>query len=191
MAELKQDTFGVNTNFQSITPTKAPDFRADTIKSGIALAEGLGRAAASSAGREAGREVNDFNSQSLAEANRDLDIFEETLDNNITDAEVAAGGTLTTRQVAEIKDETLRNANVKAKGLQQGIISGQLTHLEATARANLEVQKASNSLIGSLFQNEYRNAFSKVTGSPAGSPAVILNKSPAEIQEEANRKAIV
>ena len=190
MAELKQKEFGVKTQFQTITPQKSPDFRADNIKSGLQLASGLLKAEAAEEGREAAKTLSGTD-LSLADVNRNVDIFEESMANNVTDAQVASGGTVTARQIAEIKDATLNQVNLSSRGLQEAINRGVVSHLEASARANVSLQRASNSLVGSLFQDDFRNAFSKVTGNPAGSPALTLTKSPAEVQQEANNKAIV
>jgi len=181
--------FGVETNFQKITPMTKPDSRAENIKSVIDTTTAIGKAEASKQGREDAR--YDTEVQPLREANKDLDLFNEKFAQNLASAEVGPSGQLTQRQVDEIKDDTLRKASFRARGLQAGIDSGQLTHMEASARATLDVQRQSNSLVGSLFQDQYRNAYGKITGNPAGSPANTLNKSPKEIQAEANRKAQV
>ncbi len=180
MAELRQKSVGVDTQFQNITPTKKADTREQQFQ---AISKGVSEAGGELAKAQGESDANDFAGtfQTGREVKADRDLFITDVDVNTAQAEMRKGDFLTKEEEGFIREDTLNTASLTAKGLQDAYNRGLISKLEATSRANMEIQSMSNSLLGSLFQKEYQNAFSGITGNPSGSPATIFNDSPAHI----------
>jgi len=114
MAELKQESFGVNTQFQSITPVKKVDNSAERIKI-------IGDAAISVAGQAAKSDAKEQAAEfaGVGESARDrkasVDLFEQDLQDRLNSAGEEVEGPISEEEMGFLRDEALRDANLTAR----------------------------------------------------------------------------
>ena len=169
-----------NTQFTQVKPRARPDVRGEQLSTLIKGGAIAGKAFAKSAGAElAGGD------KTREQINLQADIAETELDNRITDAMVAGGGTIQERTQEEVKDKALSEFATNDRTLLELRDRGVISTLEARGRRQLNLQRALSNPINAIFKGEFMNAASSLTGGAKGAVAEAFPFTPAELKQQA------
>lgn len=186
MADFSTKLSDPNTQFTQVKARQRPDSRQEQLNSLVGIGTALGKASA----REAGAEFTGGD-LTQAEVNTQADAAEADLDNQITDAMVAGGGTLQgsigdqERTQREIKDASLTEFAQNDRVLLELRDRGSISTIEARGRRQLNLKRALSNPINALFKGEFMNAAKSLTGGAKGAVAEIFPYTAEELKSQA------